>query len=89
MPCFRCAHRRSQAGFRIVHHSFSPPHQLGREAPVPCTETVIITRHQRPVAQLRPFLSTTPQPIFGNCQGMLTIVAEDDEHREDFHESML
>jgi prevent-host-death family protein len=51
-------------------------------------EEVIITRNQQPVAQLVPLPSAKPQPVFGGCKGMLTIVAEDDEHLEDFKEYM-
>ena len=29
-----------------------------------------------------------PKPEFGSCQGMVTIVADDDEHLEDFREYM-
>ena len=51
-------------------------------------EEVIITRNQQPVAQLVPLPSEKPQPVFGSCKGMLTIVAEGDEHLEDFKEHM-
>jgi len=51
-------------------------------------EEVIITRNQQPVAQLISLPSVKPQPVFGSCKGMLTIVAEDDEHLEDFKEYM-
>jgi antitoxin (DNA-binding transcriptional repressor) of toxin-antitoxin stability system len=51
-------------------------------------EEVIITRNQQSVAQLVPLPSAKPQPVFGSCKGMLTIVAEDDEHLEDFKEYM-
>jgi prevent-host-death family protein len=51
-------------------------------------EEVIITRNQQPVAQLVPLLSAKPKPVFGSCKGMLTIVADDDEHLEDFKEYM-
>jgi prevent-host-death family protein len=51
-------------------------------------EEVIITRNQQPVAQLVPLPAVKPQPVFGSCKGMLTIVAEDDEHLEDFKEYM-
>ena len=51
-------------------------------------EEVIITRNQQPVAQLVPLPPAKPQPVFGSCKGMLTIVAEDDEHLEDFKEYM-
>jgi prevent-host-death family protein len=49
-------------------------------------EEVIITRNQQPVAQLVLLPSAKPQPVFGSCKGMLTIVAENDEHLEDFKE---
>lgn len=49
-------------------------------------EEVIITRNQQPVAQLIPLPSAKPQPVFGSGKGKLTIVAEDDEHLEDFKE---
>ena len=52
-------------------------------------EEVIITRNQQPVAQLTPPPATQqPQPVFGSCKGMLTIVSEDEEHLEDFKEYM-
>lgn len=50
-------------------------------------EEVVITRDQRPVAKLvgeRPMKRLSRVP--GNCQGMLTVVAEDDEHWQDFRE---
>jgi prevent-host-death family protein len=51
-------------------------------------EEVIITRNQQPVAQLIPPPAAQPQPVFGSCKGMLTIVSEDEEHLEDFKEYM-
>jgi prevent-host-death family protein len=51
-------------------------------------EQVIITRNDRPVAQLVPIPSPKPQPVFGSGKGALTIIAEDDEHLEDFREYM-
>jgi antitoxin (DNA-binding transcriptional repressor) of toxin-antitoxin stability system len=51
-------------------------------------EEVIITRNQQPVAQLIPPATAQPQPVFGSCKGMLTIVSEDEEHLEDFKEYM-
>ena len=51
-------------------------------------EEVIITRNQQPVARLVPLPSAKPQPVFGSCKAMLTMVAEDDEHLEDFKEYM-
>jgi prevent-host-death family protein len=51
-------------------------------------EEVIITRNQQPVAQLISPSVPQPQPVFGSCKGMLTIVSEDEEHLEDFKEYM-
>ena len=52
-------------------------------------EEIVITRDQKPVARLlaeeRPKRKPR-QP--GNCKGMLTIVADDDEHLKDFREYM-
>jgi len=52
-------------------------------------EELIITRNHKPVARLlaeeRPKRKPR-QP--GNCKGMLTIVADDDEHLKDFAEYM-
>ena len=51
----------------------------------PGTE-IVITRNHQPVAALHAPSSVLPQPRFGSCQGALTIVAEDDEHLQDFQE---
>jgi antitoxin (DNA-binding transcriptional repressor) of toxin-antitoxin stability system len=51
----------------------------------PGTE-IVITRNHQPVAALYAPSSILPQPRFGSCQGALTIVAEDDEHLQDFEE---
>jgi antitoxin (DNA-binding transcriptional repressor) of toxin-antitoxin stability system len=52
-------------------------------------EEIVITRDQKPVARLlaeeRPKRKPR-QP--GNCKGMLTIVADDEEHLRDFAEYM-
>ncbi|QQS46395.1 MAG: type II toxin-antitoxin system prevent-host-death family antitoxin [Acidobacteriota bacterium] len=50
-------------------------------------EEIVITQDSRPVAELRS-LQQSAQPRFGSCRGMLTIVAEDDEHLKDFEEYM-
>ncbi len=47
-------------------------------------EEVVITKDDQPVAKLRSIAEGKPQPRFGSCKGMLTIVAEDEEHLEDF-----
>ncbi len=49
-------------------------------------EDVIITRDQQPVAQLILPVATHPQPVFGSCKGMLTILSEDDDYLEAFKE---
>jgi antitoxin (DNA-binding transcriptional repressor) of toxin-antitoxin stability system len=51
-------------------------------------EEVVITKDDLPVAELRAITTGKPQPRFGSCKGMLTIVAEDEEHLEDFKEYM-
>ena len=51
-------------------------------------EEVVITKDDRPVAELRSIAAGKPQPRFGSCKGMLTIEAEDEEHLEDFKEYM-
>jgi prevent-host-death family protein len=51
-------------------------------------EEVVITRDDQPVAQLVPVRAARPQPRFGSCKGMLTIVSDDDEHLEHFKEYM-
>ena len=52
-------------------------------------EEIVITRDQKPVARLlaeERSQRKARQP--GNCTGMLTIVADDDEHLKDFAEYM-
>ncbi len=49
-------------------------------------EDVVITQNAQPVAELHLIAKTRPRPQFGNCQGMLTIVTEDEEHLKDFRE---
>jgi prevent-host-death family protein len=52
-------------------------------------EEVVITDRQQPVAKLvgqRPPHRQRPGP--GLCRGMITIVADDDEHLRDFAEYM-
>jgi antitoxin (DNA-binding transcriptional repressor) of toxin-antitoxin stability system len=58
---------------------------IGKLAP---GEVVVITRGAQPVAQLIGLPSEQPQPVPGRCQGMLTILAEDDEHLKDWAEYM-
>lgn len=50
-------------------------------------DALIITSGQQPVAQLTS-VAPTGTPVAGRCKGMLTIVAEDDDHLADFREYM-
>ena len=48
---------------------------------------LVITRNQQPIARLSAEGKTHRKPRrAGNCKGMLTIVADDDEHLKDFGE---
>ena len=47
-------------------------------------EEVVITRGNAPVARLSGTPVEEPRPIPGRGRGMLTILAEDDEHLKDF-----
>lgn len=49
---------------------------------------VVITRDDKPVAKLIAPSGNRPVPVFGSCKGMLTILAEDDEHLKEFEEYM-
>ena len=49
---------------------------------------IIITRNNQAVATLHLPAEVTPQPRFGSCRGALTIVAEDDDHLQDFKDYM-
>ena len=51
-------------------------------------EEVVITQNDQPVAELHLTAREEPRPQFGSCKGMLTIVAEDDEHLADFKDYM-
>ena len=51
-------------------------------------DNLVITENNQPVATLMASPVEKPHPIPGRCKGMLTIVAEDDEHLEDFKEYM-
>lgn len=51
-------------------------------------DEVVITQGCQPVAELRTVESKEPRPQFGSCRGMLTILADDDEHLDDFEEYM-
>lgn len=47
-------------------------------------EGVVITEDDQPVAQLLRLQTEEPQPVPGQCQGMLTIIAKDEEHLKDW-----
>ncbi|MGH9842703.1 MAG: type II toxin-antitoxin system Phd/YefM family antitoxin [Blastocatellia bacterium] len=49
---------------------------------------IVITRNNQPIAALHLPPGALPQPRFGSCKGALTILAEDDEHLQDFKESL-
>ena len=51
-------------------------------------DEVVITENNQPVAKLVSSPADKPRPMPGRCKGMLTILAEDDEHLEDFKEYM-
>ena len=51
-------------------------------------EEVVITENNQPVAKLVASPADKSRPMPGRCKGMLTIVAEDNEHLEDFKEYM-
>jgi antitoxin (DNA-binding transcriptional repressor) of toxin-antitoxin stability system len=57
-------------------------------AKTPPGEGVLITRDNKPVAQLVLLPSAKPQPRFGGCKGKMVVVAEDDDHLKDFAEYM-
>lgn len=50
-------------------------------------EELTITEDNRPVARLMTVpAAEVPRPVPGRCRGMLTIIAEDDEHLKDWAE---
>ncbi|MFO0806565.1 MAG: hypothetical protein U0791_25960 [Gemmataceae bacterium] len=51
-------------------------------------ESVVITRDNKPVAQLMAEVPPRKPRKAGNCKGILAIVADDDEHLKDFAEYM-
>ena len=51
-------------------------------------EELIITRDGHAIATLVTRNPAKPTPVFGSCRGMLTILAEDDDHLKDFAEYM-
>jgi antitoxin (DNA-binding transcriptional repressor) of toxin-antitoxin stability system len=52
-------------------------------------EELVITRDQEPIARLLAQEKSKRRPRkAGNCKGMLTIIADDEEHLKDFEEYM-
>jgi len=52
-------------------------------------DQLLITRNDRPIARLLPEEKPTRKPRkAGSAKGLLTIVADDDEHLKDFAEYM-
>lgn len=49
---------------------------------------VVITRDNKPVARLTAEGATRKPRKAGNCQGLIAIVSDDDEHLDDFAEYM-
>ena len=50
-------------------------------------DEIILTENNKPVARIVPNL-TSPKRTAGSCQGLITIVQEDDQHLEEFKEYM-
>lgn len=51
-------------------------------------DELVITENDEPIAVLVASSQAQSRPLPGRGKGMLTIVAEDDEHLEDFREYM-
>jgi antitoxin (DNA-binding transcriptional repressor) of toxin-antitoxin stability system len=51
-------------------------------------EELMITENDQPIAVLIASAQVQPRPLPGRGKGMLTILADDDEHLEDFKEYM-
>jgi antitoxin (DNA-binding transcriptional repressor) of toxin-antitoxin stability system len=51
-------------------------------------EEVVITDEDRPIAKLTASAEAPVEVKLGRCRGMLTILAEDDDHLADFAEYM-
>lgn len=52
-------------------------------------EAVTITENDQPIARLVTVpAGEAPRPVPGRCRGMLTVIAEDDEHLRDWAEYM-
>lgn len=51
-------------------------------------EAIVITRGDKPVARLTAEAAPRKPRRAGNCKGMVAIVADDDDHLNDFAEYM-
>ena len=51
-------------------------------------QEVVVTRGNKAVAKLSGTPGEEPSPVPGRGRGMLTVLAEDEEHLDDFAESM-
>jgi len=51
-------------------------------------DEVVIVQNRQEVARLLPSAKPRQPRKAGNCKGMVTVVAEDDEHLKDFEEYM-
>lgn len=51
-------------------------------------DEVVLTENHQPIGQLSVLRTEEPQPVPGRCQGMLTILSEDDEHLKDWSDYM-
>jgi len=51
-------------------------------------DQIVILQDSQPVAELRLAAGAKPKPQFGSCKGLLTVLADDDEHLKDFEEYM-
>jgi antitoxin (DNA-binding transcriptional repressor) of toxin-antitoxin stability system len=47
---------------------------------------IVLTRNDKPVAKLIATAGEKPHPLPGRGKGMLTILADDEEHLQDFAE---
>ncbi len=51
-------------------------------------EGLVITRDDRPIAQLVGLPKEKGRPVFGRGRGKLIIISEDDDHLKDFEDYM-
>gem|GEM_PF-406588 len=51
-------------------------------------DEVVIVQNHKPIAKLIPPPITRVPRVPGSCQGMITIISEDDDHLRDFEEAL-